>query len=74
MGPELHAAPCHAVQIHTVELPSDSSRAAQYLDGATLKAACALNKPVRTALAREQHIYTLDKPRFIHGAGVKTLV
>ena len=46
----------------------------QYLDGATLKAACALNKPVRTALAKEQHIYSLDKPRFIHGTGVKTLV
>ena len=46
----------------------------QYLDGATLKALCALNKPVRAALASEQHIYSLDKPRFIHGSGMKTLV
>ena len=65
----------HAVLLTpTLELYCDLSGAVQYLDGATLKAACALNKPVRTALAKEQHIYSLDKPRFIHGAGVKTLV
>lgn len=43
----------------------------QYLDGPTLQAALALNKPVKKALQEETSIYTRDNPRFIHGAGFK---
>ncbi len=46
----------------------------QFLDGGTVQAVQFLNKVVRTALAEEQHIFTLDKPRFIHGAGSVTIV
>lgn len=46
----------------------------QFLDGATWAAVSALNKSVRTQLAKETHIYTKDNPKFIHGKGVKTLV
>ena len=46
----------------------------QFLDGETLRGVLALNKAVRAALQREQHIYTVDKPRFIHGSGVRSLV
>ena len=46
----------------------------QFLDGSTLAAVRGLNKPVRKALAAEDHILSLDKPRFIHGEGVKTIV
>ena len=44
---------------------------AQYLDGPTLQAALALNKPVKKALQEETNIYTRNNPRFIHGAGFK---
>lgn len=43
----------------------------KYLDGPTLQAALALNKPVKKALQEETSIYTRDNPRFIHGAGFK---
>ena len=33
-----------------------------------------LNNIVRKAIREEQHIYTIDNPRFIHGDGMKTLV
>ncbi len=46
----------------------------QFLDGATVQAVQFMNKVVRTALAQEQHIYTVDKPRFIHGSGHVTIV
>ncbi|BDA48541.1 Polyamine aminopropyltransferase [Coccomyxa sp. Obi] len=46
----------------------------KFLDGGTVQAVQFLNKVVRTALADEQHIFTLDKPRFIHGAGSVTIV
>lgn len=41
----------------------------QFLDGATLTGIMALNKVTRKALADETHIYTVDKPKFIHGDG-----
>lgn len=47
---------------------------AQFLDGGTVQAVQFLNKVVRTALAEEQHIFTLENPRFIHGAGSVTIV
>ena len=46
----------------------------QFLDGRTLQAVQGLNKPVRAALAAEKHILSVDKPRFIHGDGIHTLV
>ena len=46
----------------------------QFLDGGTVQAVQHLNKVVRTALAEEQHILTLDNPRFIHGTGTVTIV
>ncbi|CAL5223876.1 g6467 [Coccomyxa viridis] len=46
----------------------------RFLDGATVQAVQFMNKVVRTALAQEQHIYTVDKPRFIHGSGHVTIV
>ena len=46
---------------------------AQFLDGGTVQAVQFLNKVVRTALAQEQHIYTVEKPRFIHGSGHVTI-
>lgn len=33
-----------------------------------------LNKIVRTALAEEKHIFTVDNPCFIHGSGSVTIV
>lgn len=42
----------------------------QFLDGATLLGARALNKVVRGVLATEKHVYTVDAPRFIHGEGL----
>ena len=49
------------------------SRAVQFLDGMTLQAVTTLNKIVRAAVQHEQHIYTVDNPKFIHGTGMKTL-
>lgn len=46
----------------------------QFLDGATVQAVQFMNKVVRTALAKEQHIFTVENPRFIHGAGHVTIV
>lgn len=46
----------------------------QFLDGATVQAVQFMNKVVRTALQQEQHIFTVDKPRFIHGSGHVTIV
>jgi hypothetical protein len=46
----------------------------QFLDGGTVQAVQFLNKVVRTAVAEEEHIFTLDKPRFIHGQGTVTIV
>ena len=46
----------------------------QFLDGGTVQAVQHLNKVVRTALAEEQHILTVDNPRFIHGTGTVTIV
>ena len=37
-------------------------------------ALASLNKIVRKMIAEETHIYTVSNPRFIHGAGYKTLV
>ena len=45
----------------------------QFLDGLTLLAVMTLNKVVRAAVHQEHHIYTVDNPRFIHGAGMKTI-
>lgn len=45
----------------------------QFLDGFTLQAVTTLNKVVRAAVQQEEHIYTMDNPRFIHGSGMKTL-
>ncbi len=45
----------------------------QFLDGLTLLAVTTLNKVVRAAVQQEDHIYTVDNPRFIHGAGMKTI-
>ena len=47
--------------------------AMQFLDGLTLLAVMTLNKVVRAAVQQERHIYTVDNPRFIHGAGMKTI-
>jgi hypothetical protein len=47
---------------------------AQFLDGGTVQAVQFLNKVVRTALAEEQHILTVDNPRFIHGTGTVSIV
>jgi hypothetical protein len=47
---------------------------AQFLDGATVQAVQFMNKVVRTALQQEQHIFTIDKPRFIHGSGHVSIV
>jgi hypothetical protein len=46
----------------------------QFLDGGTVQAVQFLNKVVRTKLAEEQHIYSLEKPRFIHGKGTVSIV
>lgn len=43
----------------------------QFLDGKTLLALQGLNKPVRASLERETHVLSIDKPRFIHGSGLK---
>ncbi|KAL3138825.1 hypothetical protein ABBQ32_005660 [Trebouxia sp. C0010 RCD-2024] len=45
----------------------------KFLDGLTLQAVMTLNKVVRAAVQQEEHIYTVDNPRFIHGSGMKTL-
>ena len=45
----------------------------QFLDGLTLRAVTTLNKVVRAAVQQEEHVYTVDNPRFIHGSGMKTL-
>ncbi|DBA83855.1 hypothetical protein WJX77_008056 [Trebouxia sp. C0004] len=45
----------------------------KFLDGLTLLAVTTLNKVVRAAVQQEDHIYTVDNPRFIHGAGMKTI-
>ncbi len=45
----------------------------QFLDGLTLLAVSTLNKVVRAAVEHEQHIYSMDNPRFIHGTGMKTI-
>ena len=45
----------------------------QFLDGLTVLAVTTLNKVVRAAVQQEDHIYTVDNPRFIHGAGMKTI-
>lgn len=45
----------------------------QFLDGLTLLAVMTLNKVVRAAVQQEDHIYTVDNPRFIYGAGMKTI-
>ena len=47
---------------------------AQFLDGGTVQAVQFLNKVVRTALAEERHILTVDNPRFIHGTGTVSIV
>lgn len=41
-----------------------------FMDGATLKGCMNLNKKVRTAVANEKRIYTVDNPCFIHGSGL----
>ena len=43
----------------------------QFLDGQTLLALQGLNKPVRASLERETHVLSIEKPRFIHGSGLK---
>lgn len=43
------------------------------MDGLTLLAVSTLNKVVRAAVEHEQHIYSMDNPRFIHGTGMKTI-
>lgn len=42
----------------------------KFLDGLTLLAVTTLNKVVRAAVQQEQHTYTEDNPRFIHGTGL----
>lgn len=44
----------------------------QFLDGATLLGLQSLNKPVKASLSQETHVLSVDKPRFIHGAGLKS--
>eukprot|EP00892_Ulva_mutabilis_P009988 jgi/Ulvmu1/7361/UM036_0021.1 len=45
-----------------------------FLDGRTWQRVCALSKPVRKMISEEQHILSVDNPKFIHGQGVKTLL
>lgn len=42
----------------------------QFLNGQTLLGLQSLNKPVRESLSRETHVLSVEKPRFIHGAGL----
>ena len=41
-----------------------------FLDGEAIHGVAALNKGVRTSLANETGIYTVDNPKFIHGQGI----
>lgn len=45
-----------------------------FLDGCTWQRICSLPKPVRQTIEQEQHILSVDNPKFIHGQGVKSLV
>ena len=45
-----------------------------YLDGAAIHGVSALNKMLRSSLANEKRVYTVDSPVFIHGQGIRTLV
>jgi len=47
-----------------------SPTSSQFLDGATLLGARALNKVVRGVLAAETQLYTVASPLFIHGEGL----
>eukprot|EP00884_Botryococcus_braunii_P018476 jgi/Botrbrau1/5311/Bobra.0391s0023.1 len=46
----------------------------QYLDGATLRAVCTINKRVQHLLNEEHHINSVEKAVFIHGKGMRSLV
>ena len=50
---------------------NDTGLFLQFLDGQTLLALQGLNKPVRASLERETHVLSIEKPRFIHGSGLK---
>lgn len=49
-------------------LPADQEL--KFLDGQTFLGVAALDKIVRKALAAEEHIYTVENPKFIHGDGI----
>lgn len=42
-----------------------------FLDGATWNGITTLPRPVRKIVDSEQHILSVDNPRFIHGAGLQ---
>lgn len=42
-----------------------------FLDGATMQSVATLNKHVRKGVENEDHIYTLENPKFIHGQGLQ---
>lgn len=42
-----------------------------FLDGATMRSIASLNKHVRRGIEKEEHIYTLENPKFIHGQGLQ---
>mmetsp|Transcript_9443 Transcript_9443/g.57618 ORF Transcript_9443/g.57618 Transcript_9443/m.57618 type:complete len:161 (-) Transcript_9443:118-600(-) len=42
-----------------------------FLDGATMQSIASLNKHVRRGIEKEEHIYTLENPKFIHGQGLQ---
>lgn len=45
-----------------------------FLDGQTWQRVRSLCKPVRETISDEQHILSVDNPKFIHGQGVKSIV